>query len=118
GSRRGGGSSPPCPTATRQACGSSPTSSCATRACTSWSSTTRGRPARGSKPEAPWGDPVTSEFEFDAATIVEPAGDGRFRTEITDRWNIGNAPNGGYLVSVVLSAVRASVRRPDPVAVS
>ncbi len=61
---------------------------------------------------------MTSEFEFDAATRVEPDGGGGFRAEITDRWNIGNAPNGGYLVSVVLSAVRASVRRPDPIAVS
>ena len=57
-------------------------------------------------------------FEFDEAVAVEPAGDGRFRAEITDRWNIGIAPNGGYLVAVVLSAVRASVSKPDPVAVS
>src|SRR6266550_2782675 len=56
--------------------------------------------------------------EFDTATSVEPAGTGRFGATITDRWNIGIAPNGGYLVSVVLSAVRASVVRPDPVAVS
>lgn len=56
--------------------------------------------------------------EFDEATAVESLGEGRFRAEITDRWNIGQAPNGGYLVSVALAAVRASVRRPDPVAVS
>lgn len=56
--------------------------------------------------------------EFDEATAVEPAGDGRFRATVTDRWNIGIAPNGGYLVSVALSAIRASVARPDPVAVS
>src|SRR5207244_370902 len=54
--------------------------------------------------------------EFDEAVGVEPAGPGRFRAGITDRWNIGIAPNGGYLVTVVLSAIRASVARPDPVA--
>jgi acyl-CoA thioesterase len=61
---------------------------------------------------------VTSEF--DEAVRVDPAGPGagRFQAEITDRWNIGNAPNGGYLVSVVLAAVGVSVARPDPVAVS
>jgi acyl-CoA thioesterase len=57
-------------------------------------------------------------FEFDTAVRVEGAGPGRFVANITDRWNIGIAPNGGYLVSVVLSAVRSSVERPDPVAVS
>jgi len=57
-------------------------------------------------------------FEFDDAVAVEPAGEARFLTTITDRWNIGNAPNGGYLVAVVLSAIRASVAKPDPVAVS
>jgi acyl-CoA thioesterase len=56
--------------------------------------------------------------EFDEAITVEPVGPGRFRVEITDRWNIGIAPNGGYLVAVVLSAIRASVVRPDPVAVT
>jgi acyl-CoA thioesterase len=57
-------------------------------------------------------------FEFDEATAVEPEGGGRFRAMITDRWNIGIAPNGGYLVCVALAAMRASVERPDPVAVS
>ena len=61
---------------------------------------------------------MAGQHEFDAATAVERAGDGRYRATVTDRWNIGIAPNGGYLVSVVLSAVRASVVRPDPVAVS
>lgn len=61
---------------------------------------------------------MSGSFEFDGATAVEPAGAGLFRATITDRWNIGNAPNGGYLVSIVLAAVRASVVRPDPVAVS
>ena len=52
--------------------------------------------------------------QFDDDTAVEPTGDGRFGAEIADRWNIGDAPNGGYLVSVALTAVRASVLRPDP----
>src|SRR5438477_12917585 len=61
---------------------------------------------------------VEAEFDFDRDTGFEVEGPGRFRGEITDRWNIGIAPNGGYLVSVALAAVRASVSKPDPVAVS
>src|SRR5437763_17203892 len=57
-------------------------------------------------------------FEFDRAVLVEPDGAGVYRAELTDRWNIGIAPNGGYLVSVALSAVLAAVSKPDPVAVS
>ena len=61
---------------------------------------------------------VEPGFDFDRDTAVEDDGLGRFIAEVTDRWNIGIAPNGGYLVSVALSALRASVSKPDPVAVS
>lgn len=57
-------------------------------------------------------------YVFDAAVAVEPAGEGRWTATITDRWNIGTVPNGGYLLAVVLDAVRRSVPHPDPVAVS
>src|SRR5689334_20070359 len=59
-----------------------------------------------------------AEFDFDRDTGFEADGPGRYRAEITDRWNIGIAPNGGYLVSVALPALRHSVSKPDPVAVS
>jgi len=63
--------------------------------------------------------PRAAEFEFDRDTSVEPLdGQGRFRAVISDRWNIGSAPNGGYLTSVAVSALAASVPHPDPLSVS
>src|SRR5919201_628040 len=59
-----------------------------------------------------------SAWEFDRDVGVERIGPGRLCGEITERWNIGIAPNGGYLASVALAALRASVARPGPVAVS
>ncbi len=57
-------------------------------------------------------------FEFDRDVAVEAAGPGRWRGTVSPRWNIGSAPNGGYLVSIGLSALSASLSQPDPFAVS
>jgi acyl-CoA thioesterase len=56
--------------------------------------------------------------EFDHDTAVVPSGEGRWRAEVSARWNVGNAPNGGYLVTLVLAAVREALPQPDPLAVS
>jgi acyl-CoA thioesterase len=63
-------------------------------------------------------EPTPQPFEFDRDTAVEPVGDGRFRATISSGWNIAEAPNGGYLTSVALAALAASVPHPDPLAVS
>jgi acyl-CoA thioesterase len=55
---------------------------------------------------------------FDRGVAAEPAGDGRYRATVDPRWNIANAPNGGYLLSIALSAVAAELPHPDPFAVS
>src|SRR5207247_10045509 len=47
-----------------------------------------------------------------------PSGEDRGRGEVDARWNIGSAPNGGYLLSIVLSALREALPHPDPLAVS
>lgn len=58
--------------------------------------------------------------EFDRDTAVEPLGGGRYRGEITDRWDVvGGAPNGGYLVTLGLRAIAADLSAagfagPDP----
>ncbi len=39
--------------------------------------------------------------ELDIDTAIERAAAGRFRAVITDRWNIGTAPNGGYLAMIL-----------------
>jgi acyl-CoA thioesterase len=56
--------------------------------------------------------------EFDDDVAVRPEGDGRWQAVLTPRWNIGEAPNGGYLLATVLSAVARSVPHPDPLSVS
>ncbi len=57
-------------------------------------------------------------FQFDRETAVEALGDGRWSTQVVSDWNIGDNPNGGYLVG---SAVRAAIEatgQPDPLTVT
>ncbi len=54
-------------------------------------------------------------FEFDEAQRATPAGEGRWRATVTDRWDIGaGRPNGGYLLALALSPVASAVGLPDP----
>jgi len=55
---------------------------------------------------------------FDRETAVEPLGAGRFSVQVSDRWNIGDNPNGGYLVSMALQALRHLGPHQDPVSVT
>ena len=55
---------------------------------------------------------------FDRAVAVRALGASRYGAEIDPGWNIGNAPNGGYLLSIALSAVAKEVPHPNPLAVS
>jgi acyl-CoA thioesterase len=58
------------------------------------------------------------DYDFDRETTVTREDRGRFRVDISDRWNIFTVPNGGYLISVVLDAVGRSIPHPDPIAVT
>jgi acyl-CoA thioesterase len=55
---------------------------------------------------------------FDRGVAVESSDQGRYRADVDPRWNIANAPNGGYLLSIALSAVSAELPHPHPLAVS
>ena len=46
--------------------------------------------------------------QYQEETAVEPVADGLFKGHICGDWNIDTNPNGGYLVSVVMSARRWS----------
>jgi acyl-CoA thioesterase len=67
----------------------------------------------------PWGmlEPGTmSALDDDSA--LEPIGPHRFRTQITDRWSIGTAPNGGYLAVIATKSIAASLPHPHPFSVT
>lgn len=56
--------------------------------------------------------------ELDDDSLLEPRGPLRFGATISDRWNIGAAPNGGYLAHLLLGAAAGSVPQPDPFSVT
>jgi acyl-CoA thioesterase len=57
-------------------------------------------------------------FEFDADTALTRVDDGRYEIALTDRWSIGAAPNGGYLMAVAARAVLDASAHPDPLTVT
>ena len=54
-------------------------------------------------------------FQFDQDTRFEAIGDGRYRGVMTDGWNIGDNPNGGFLLSIISAAFSEEVSHPDPI---
>ena len=57
-------------------------------------------------------------FELDEDTRVESIGNGIYSGELSGRWGIGHVPNGGYLLSFVMSALRQALPSPDPLTVT
>lgn len=56
---------------------------------------------------------------FSEDTAVEPAGEGRWRGELTDRWQTpGGTPNGGYVLSVSARAMAAALPHPHPASIT
>lgn len=62
-------------------------------------------------------------FAFDRETAVESQGEGMWGAHIAPHWNIGDKPNGGYLMAVLLQALQAELavgvgnpvaEQPDP----
>jgi hypothetical protein len=55
---------------------------------------------------------------FASDTAVQPVGDSRYLAGIMAGWDIGGNANGGYLLSIVVRAMREATERPDPVTVT
>ena len=56
-------------------------------------------------------------YEYDDDTATTRVSEGRYRSEITPRWNIGENPNGGYLLGCALAPMLEVARedgKPDP----
>lgn len=66
------------------------------------------------------GDELTvGRFAFDADTDVEERSGDRYAATVTGRWNaLNGGPNGGYVLAVILQALRRRMRFPDPLVVS
>ena len=47
--------------------------------------------------------------QFDLDTRIEPLGEGRFGTEISERWWVGRGPNGGFVAALFMRAAQATV---------
>jgi acyl-CoA thioesterase len=53
-------------------------------------------------------------FVFDEDTRVTAESSDRYRGRVSERWSIGPVPNGGYVLSIGLSALGQALDRPDP----
>ncbi|HET7351361.1 MAG TPA: thioesterase family protein [Marmoricola sp.] len=61
------------------------------------------------------------DYEFDRAVAVTPTGEGEYAAELDPGWIVGGGLNGGYLLAVIGTAIRAEVGasgQVDPVSVS
>lgn len=53
-------------------------------------------------------------YRFDRETAVAPVANGVWSAHVTDGYNIGENPNGGYLMAIALQALRAELSQADP----
>lgn len=60
--------------------------------------------------------PATSLF--DAETAVLPDGEHRWLAHVSPEYNIGDNPNGGYLVAIATAAMAKSSPHPDPITIT
>lgn len=56
---------------------------------------------------------------FNTETALSQIGETRWSGKVSSAWNIGDNPNGGYLVAIALQAIRQlSPQHPDPLTVT
>ena len=55
---------------------------------------------------------------YASETRTEQLDEGRWRGHVHAAWNIGDNPNGGYLLSIVLCALREALPHPDPISIT
>src|SRR5690625_2145631 len=72
-----------------------------------------GRPLTSQlKPLVPYGLWVS---DFAAATQIHSTGSGRYHVTVDGTWSVGDVPNGGYLMALILRAVCDVSPHPHPV---
>ena len=55
---------------------------------------------------------------FDEETTVARSPNGHWQGIVSPEWNIGDNPNGGYLLSLITSAFSREVSHPDPISIT
>lgn len=58
--------------------------------------------------------PAFAPVSLTTATKTHSLGEDTFEGIITDRWSVGEAPNGGYLMMMALNAASQCTHHPDP----
>ncbi len=58
------------------------------------------------------------DYLFDKEVAVEKTADNRYSGKVHAAWNIGDNPNGGYLLSIILAALRDASSHPDPISIT
>lgn len=61
---------------------------------------------------------TTTSSAFDSETAITEVGPGRWTAAISAGWNIGENPNGGYLLTPALRAAQQLAGHPDPLTVT
>jgi hypothetical protein len=62
--------------------------------------------------------PADSEFDRDTAVTARPQEPGTYDIDLSDRWTIIAALNGGYLLAVVARALRDTLPHADPLTIT
>jgi len=57
-------------------------------------------------------------YQFDDETALVPRAENRWTTHLTNEWNIGENPNGGYLLAPLLRAMGSVSGHADPLTVT
>ena len=55
---------------------------------------------------------------FSTEVAVTQVAEGHYQGHVHSAWNIGDKPNGGYLLSLATRALSAAVSHPDPISVT
>ena len=56
--------------------------------------------------------------EYQEDTRVKQINDSLWQGQVTDRWNIGSIPNGGYLMGIAAQVLNEGLPHPDPLTIT
>ncbi len=57
-------------------------------------------------------------YELDDDTTLTADASGLYRGRMSDRWNVGAVPNGGYVLAFGMAALKRALPQPDPITVT